>query len=59
VLHAPQHLLLGYLRRSRDGLVRARLEREPALHEVEQLLVELVERDGGAVLAASQLGLGY
>ena len=38
-----------------DVRERARLEREASLQQVEQLLVELVERDGGAVLAAADL----
>jgi hypothetical protein len=59
VLDAAHDLVLAHLGRACDARVRARLERESALHEVEELLVELVERDGGAVLAASRLGLGY
>ena len=39
------------IRQLGDPQVGPRLDREPALHQVEQLLVELVERHGGAVLA--------
>ena len=38
--------------------VRALHDREPALHDVEQPLVELVERHGRAALAAAGLGCG-
>jgi hypothetical protein len=34
------------------------VQRELALHQVEELLVLLVERDGGAVLALAKLGDG-
>ncbi len=44
---------------ARHVLVGARVEREAALHQVEQLLVELVERDRRAVLAAAELRLRY
>jgi hypothetical protein len=37
-------------------LIGARRDRELALHQVEQALVELVERDRGAVLSGAQLG---
>jgi hypothetical protein len=59
VLDAAHDLVLGDLRGVGHGRVGARREREAALHEVEQLLVELVERDGRAVLAAAELRLGY
>ena len=52
---AADHLLLGDLGLAGDVRVGARRERERALHQVEQPLVELVERDRGAVLAAAQL----
>jgi hypothetical protein len=38
---------------------RARVEREAALHQIEQLLVGLVQRDGGAALARPDLGPRY
>jgi len=38
--------------------VGPRMQGELALHEVQQLLVPLVERDGGAVLALAELGDG-
>jgi hypothetical protein len=53
---AAQHLVLGELRHARDLGVGALGEREAALHQVEQALVGLVQRDGGAVLAAARLG---
>ena len=40
----------------RDVLVWARCDRKPALHEVQQALVEIVERGRGPVLAGAQLG---
>ena len=40
-----------------DVLVRARRDREAALHQVEQALIEVVERDRRAVLARAQLRL--
>ena len=54
-LHARDHLLLGDPgggRHRREGLGR---EREAALHEVQQLAVEVVERNGRAVLARARL----
>src|SRR5436305_366404 len=59
VLDARQHLVLGDARELRDARVRPRLDREAALHEVEQLPVELVQGDRRAVLAGPELGLGY
>ena len=56
LLDAREHLLLGHLERARDRRVRPRLDREGALHRVEQALVEVVERDRRAVLARAQLG---
>jgi hypothetical protein len=56
LLHARQDALLGHLERPRDRGVRARLDREGALHRVEQALVEVVERDRRTVLARSELG---
>ena len=53
---ARQHALLGHLERRRDGRVGPRLDREAALHRVEQALVEVVERDRRAVLAGAELG---
>jgi hypothetical protein len=52
---AAKHLLLGHLGGARDRRVRARVEREAALHQVQQALVQLVQRDGGAVPAAAGL----
>jgi hypothetical protein len=54
-LGAPEHLLLGHAGRLRDGRERPRGQWEAALQEVEQLLVELVERDRRAVLARAGL----
>ena len=51
VLDALEHLVLGRPASSATRGERARLEREAALHQVQELLVGLVERDGGAVLA--------
>jgi hypothetical protein len=51
-----QHALLGDLEGRRDGRVGPRLDRERALHRVEQALVEVVERDRRAELAGAQLG---
>ena len=42
-----------------DGCVRARLDREAALHQVEQALVVLVEGHGGAALAAPDLQVSH
>src|SRR3954470_10226189 len=42
-----------------DARVRAGREREAPLHEVEQLLVEVVERDRRAVLAGAKFRLRY
>jgi hypothetical protein len=53
-----EHLLLGEPREAGDHRERPRVQREAALHEVEQLLVGLVERDGGPALAAAHLGNG-
>jgi hypothetical protein len=50
-LHALEDDALVDAGLARHGGVRARLERELALHQVQQLLVELVERARGAVLA--------
>ena len=49
-------LLLGDPGLRGDVLVGARGDRELALHQVEQALVEVGERDRGALLAAAQLG---
>ena len=54
--HAEERLVLAHLRRARDLGVGSRGDGEAALHEVEQPPVEIVERDGGAVPAAAQLG---
>jgi hypothetical protein len=61
VLDPAQHLVLRGLRQRRDARKRAALQRELALHQVHDPLVQLVERDRGAVLARAQLGLrpGY
>jgi hypothetical protein len=56
ILAAREHALLGHLERARHRRVRARLDREGALHRVEQALVEVVERDRRAVLAGAELG---
>jgi hypothetical protein len=53
---ALQDLVLGQPSEPRDGRERARVEREPPLHEVEQLLVGLVERHRGAARARPDLG---
>ena len=55
LLDAGDHLVLGDVRLGRDVLERFRCDWEAALHEVEQALVEVVERDRGAVLAAAEL----
>ena len=54
-LGAAQHLVLADAGRLRHGRERARGQREAALQEVEQLLVEVVERDRRAVLARAGL----
>ena len=59
VLDALEHLGLVEAGEVRDGLERARVEREAALHQVEQLLVGVVERHRGAVLAAPDLRPRY
>jgi hypothetical protein len=56
LLDAREHALLGHVERARHRRVRARLDREGALHLVEQALVEVVERDRRAVLARTELG---
>ena len=48
-------LVLGDARLGRDVLEGLGRDREAALHQVEQALVEVVERDRGAVLAAAEL----
>ena len=56
---AGEHLRLlepGQLGDAREGV---RIEREAALHQVEQLLVGVVERHGGAVAAAPDLRPRY
>jgi len=53
--HAGEDAVLWHLERLRDRRVRARLDRERALHRVEQPAVEVVERDGRAALAAADL----
>jgi hypothetical protein len=58
-LDPPHDLLLTHLGALRDVQERPARHREVTLHEVEQLLVQLVQRDGGAVLAGAQLGNGY
>ena len=58
LLHAREDPLLGHVERLRHRDVRARLDREPALHRVEQPAVEVVQRDGRAALAAADLGRG-
>ena len=55
VLDALEDLVLAQPGELGDARVRARLEREPALHQVEELLVGLVERDGGAAAPAADL----
>ncbi len=55
VLHARHHLALLHPGELGHTQVGARLDREAALHQVEQALVELVERDRRAVLAAAAL----
>ena len=56
-LAAPLHrLLLGDPGLGGDVLIRPRGDRELALHQVQQALVELGERDRRALLAAAQLG---
>jgi hypothetical protein len=54
-LRSGQNLLLGQLGEPSDGRVRSRRDREAALEQVQEPLVELVERDGRAVLSAPNL----
>jgi hypothetical protein len=56
---ALQHLFLRQPRELGDPGERARLEREAALHEVEQVLVGLVERDGRAAAPRPDLRSRY
>ena len=58
-LDALHDLVLGDAREPRDVGERARAQLEGALHQVEQLLVGLVEGDRAAVLARAHLRLGY
>jgi hypothetical protein len=58
-LDAGEDLLLGDARLAGHGGVRPRLEREAALHEVEQLALDVLERARRAVLAAADLRLSY
>ena len=53
--HPREDLVLRDLRLRRDGRERARLQRERALHEIEDPAIQVVERDGGAVLARPDL----
>ena len=56
-LRSGQNLLLGHARPARPPRrTGARRDREAALEQVQQPLVQLVERDGGAVLSAPHLG---
>jgi hypothetical protein len=55
-LRAREHLGFGHLRQLGHAQERARLEREPALEQVEEPAVQIVERDRGAVLPAPHLG---
>jgi hypothetical protein len=57
-LGSREHLLLGHLGQLGNAQVRPRLEREAALEQVQQPLVQLVERDGGAALARARLRAG-
>ena len=50
-----QNVLLGHAGQLGHVGVRALRDREAALEQVEEPLVELVERDGGAVLSAPNL----
>ncbi len=54
-LDAGHHLVLGQPREPGDVRERPRREGEAALHQVQQLLVRLVERDRGAVPARADL----
>jgi hypothetical protein len=56
LLDALQGLLLGHLRLCRHVLVGAQRDRKLPLHEVQKPLVQLAEDNGGALLAAAQLG---
>jgi hypothetical protein len=53
---ARHDLVLGDPGQLPDAQERARLQREAALEQVEQLAVEVVERDRGAVAARADLG---
>jgi hypothetical protein len=53
--HPGENLLFTGLGELRDAGVRARLERKLPLHQVEEPLVEVVERDRRAVAAAAHL----
>jgi hypothetical protein len=56
---AGQNLRLGQPRALGDQGERAPIEREAALHQIEQLLVGLVERYRGATRARAHLRPGY
>src|ERR1019366_2472488 len=55
-LNAVHYLLLGDPGGARDVLIGLAGDREAALHQVEQALVQVVELDRRAVLAAAELG---
>ena len=54
-LHAAHHLLLVDLGKRGHVLIGPRRDRKAALHQVQQLAVEIVQRNRRAVLAAAQL----
>jgi hypothetical protein len=58
LLDHGDRLLLGDARLLGHRGVGARGEREPALHEVQELALEIVERPRGAVGARADLGYG-
>ena len=55
-LNVGQHLLLGDSGGLGYAQVGTRVQREAALHQVQQLAVGVAERHGGTVRAAAQLG---
>jgi len=58
LLDAGEHGLLGHAELAGDRRVRARLDRERALHRVQQPPVEVVQRYRRAALPAADLGGG-
>jgi hypothetical protein len=58
-LDAGQNLVLGHPRRLGDARERIGAQREAALHQVEQLLVGLVQRNRRAVAPGPDLSYGF